>query len=83
MRLPFLLFTSQYSVKAAEPDRKCPESGQRVPVVHRQHILPNIAKLEDDLAGIGCCRLALGWVHWKELRMPRDSPTRLESGGRD
>ena len=55
------LFTSQFSVKAAQADSESLECRQRIPVIHGEHILANLTKLKNDLVMIRLSRL---WWCW-------------------
>lgn len=44
----FLLFTSQFSVEAAQTDRESLKRGKRISVIHGEHVFAYFPELEDD-----------------------------------
>lgn len=48
------LFTSQLAVEAGQTDGEGLECRERVSVVHREHVLGNLTKLQDHFVMIRC-----------------------------
>lgn len=46
-------FTGQFGVEAGQADGERLERRERVPVVHGEHVLGNLTKLQDHLLVIG------------------------------
>jgi hypothetical protein len=55
--MPYRLFTGQFGVKATQTNRKSLESRQRIAVIHCEHVLRYLTKLQDDLVLVWWNRL--------------------------